>query len=126
MSVRNAVDRDVLDICDFVLCDIKNIEKSTLPKKFDTIVMNPPFGTREKGADLIFLKAALNMASKAVYSFHKTSTRRHVMTFAKKMGIFCKVIAELRFDLPASYKFHKQSSVDVEVDLIRFAFPKSN
>lgn len=87
--------------------------------------MNPPFGTRDKGADLIFLKAALNMATNAVYSLHKTSTRKHVLTFAKKLGVYAKVIAQLHFDLPASYKFHKQDSVDVEVDLIRFVIPKT-
>lgn len=111
-------------MCDFVLCDVKNIEKCTLPKKFDTVIMNPPFGTRDKGADLLFLKAALNMATKAVYSFHKTSTRKHVVTYANKLGVYSKVIANLRFDLPASYKFHKKDSVDVEVDLIRFVLPK--
>lgn len=29
------------------------------------------------------------------------------------------VLAQLRFDIPATYKFHKRRSVDVEVDLIR-------
>lgn len=82
--------------------------------------MNPPFGTRKKGADLLFLKSAFGLAKRAVYSLHKTSTRKHVMDTAKKWGIHSKVIAELKFDLPASYKFHKQNSVDVHVDLIRF------
>lgn len=30
------------------------------------------------------------------------------------------VLAQLRFDIPATYKFHKRDSVDIEVDLIRF------
>lgn len=29
------------------------------------------------------------------------------------------MLAQLRFDIPATYKFHKRNSVDVEVDLIR-------
>lgn len=120
LSVQNAVDRDVSERCEFVLCDIKTIDNSVKPKSFDTVIMNPPFGTREKGADLIFLKKAIKLATKAVYSLHKTSTRHHVICMAKKWGINCKVIAELRFDLPASYKFHKKDSVDVQVDLIRF------
>lgn len=41
----------------------------------DTVIMNPPFGTRNKGIDTVFLKAALNLASHAVYSLHKSSTR---------------------------------------------------
>nr|DAD26859.1 TPA_asm: hypothetical protein HUJ06_028327 [Nelumbo nucifera] len=37
--------------------------------------MNPPFGTRKKGADIDFLSTALKVASQAVYSLHKTTTR---------------------------------------------------
>lgn len=126
MSVQNATECDVADKCDFILCDIKNIEKCTLPKKFDTVIMNPPFGTRDKRADLMFLKAAVKMATTVVYSFHKKSTRKHVVNYAKNLGVYSKVIANILFDLPASYKFHKQDSVDVEVDLIRFVLPKTD
>ena len=31
----------------------------------------------------------------------------------------CEVVAEMRFDIPKAYKFHKSKSKDVEVDLIR-------
>ncbi|XP_060836967.1 rRNA N6-adenosine-methyltransferase METTL5 [Rhopalosiphum padi] len=123
LSVENAADRDLLGQCDFILCDVKKIDKNMQLKAFDTVIMNPPFGTREKGADLVFLKMALSLATKAVYSLHKTSTRKRVIAMAKQLGVHSKVIAELRFDLPASYKFHKQNSVDVEVDLIRFVLP---
>ncbi len=37
--------------------------------------MNPPFGTRVKNADMVFLRTAFEAASTAVYSLHKTSTR---------------------------------------------------
>lgn len=121
LSAENANNRDILDDCNFVLCDIKNALKFVKPKMFDTIVMNPPFGTKVKGADLVFLKAAIHMANTAVYSLHKTSTRKHVLQFARKWNVNGRVIAELRFDLPASYVFHKECSVDVHVDLIRFA-----
>jgi len=123
LSVENAADRDLLGKCDFILCDVKKIDKNMQLKAFDTVIMNPPFGTREKGADLVFLKMALSLTTKAVYSLHKTSTRKRVIAMAKQLGVHSKVIAELRFDLPASYKFHKQNSVDVEVDLIRFVLP---
>ncbi|NP_001155764.1 methyltransferase-like protein 5-like [Acyrthosiphon pisum] len=121
LSVENAADRDVSGQCDFILCDVKKIDKNMQLKAFDTVIMNPPFGTRERGADLIFLKMALSLATEAVYSLHKTSTRQHVLSMAKELGVYAKVIAELRFDLPASYKFHRRDSVDVQVDLIRFA-----
>ncbi|CAM9502521.1 unnamed protein product, partial [Choristocarpus tenellus] len=42
----------------------------------DTVIMNPPFGTRNSGIDMIFLEQALQVASTAVYSMHKSSTRQ--------------------------------------------------
>ncbi|PIK50191.1 putative methyltransferase-like protein 5 [Apostichopus japonicus] len=90
---------------------------------FDTVIMNPPFGTKKnKGIDMTFLKIALDLARTSVYSLHKTSTRDHIQRKSKEWGIKMETVAELRFNLPASYKFHKQKSVDIEVDLLRFSF----
>ncbi|XP_059471211.1 rRNA N6-adenosine-methyltransferase METTL5 [Neocloeon triangulifer] len=94
-------------------------------KRVDTVLMNPPFGTKKnKGADLTFLQEGLRMATGAVYSLHKTSTRQHVLSKAKQWGVEAQVVAELRYDLPATYRFHKKQSVDIEVDFIRFSFKK--
>lgn len=87
--------------------------------RFDTVLMNPPFGTRVKGIDMIFLVRAIRSCSRAVYSLHKTSTRVHVQKTAAKAGALGTVIATLRFDIPKMYVFHKEESVDVEVDLWR-------
>ena len=56
--------------------------------KFDTVIMNPPFGTKHnKGLDMIFLQRAIKMASTAVYSLHKTSTREHILKKASDWGV---------------------------------------
>ncbi|KAL7881965.1 hypothetical protein AOLI_G00088140 [Acnodon oligacanthus] len=126
------IDSDALDIfkqnveefelpnIDMVQSDICSIG-SSYAKRFDTVIMNPPFGTKHnQGIDMQFLKTALSMASKAVYSLHKTSTRDHIQKKANDWKVKMEVIAELRYDLPASYKFHKKKSVDIQVDFIRF------
>lgn len=41
------------------------------------------------------------------------------MKKAEQWGVEVTVLAQLRFGIPATYKFHKRKSVDVEVDLIR-------
>lgn len=83
--------------------------------------MNPPFGTkRNAGIDMKFLEIATRLATRTIYSLHKTSTRDHVLKRGRQLGAKGKVIAELRYDLPQTYKFHKQSSVDIKVDFIRF------
>ncbi len=56
--------------------ELKEKPKRKRPKNlFDTVVINPPFGTRIKGADMQFLKIATELTNSTVYSLHKTSTR---------------------------------------------------
>ncbi|KAF4384778.1 hypothetical protein CsatB_010212 [Cannabis sativa] len=114
----NAEDLE-LDI-DYVQCDIKNLVWKG--RNVDTVVMNPPFGTRKKGADMDFLCIALKVASQAVYSLHKTSTRDHVRRAALRdfNASSAEVLCELRYDVPQLYKFHKKKEVDIAVDLWRF------
>lgn len=88
---------------------------------FDTVIMNPPFGTKHNaGIDMTFLQVATRLARKTVYTLHKSSTRRHVLQKGSQLGAKGEVVAELRYDLPRAYKFHKKNSVDIEVDFIRF------
>ncbi|KAF9917946.1 Methyltransferase-like protein 5 [Lobosporangium transversale] len=120
---------------DFILADLS--ESAVLPSssgnstsshdsftmmkgKLDTILMNPPFGTREKGIDMVFLKRGIDLANHAVYSLHKTSTREHILKKAKEWGVKCEVVAELRYNLDKSYSFHKKKSQDIAVDFLRF------
>ena len=88
--------------------------------RFDTVVMNPPFGTRSAGADVAFLGTALALAP-VVYSLHKTTTRDFLVRKAGELGARADVLAELKFDVPKSYAFHRDKSRDVLVDLVRFS-----
>ncbi|KAG0582728.1 hypothetical protein KC19_3G081000 [Ceratodon purpureus] len=105
---------------DFVQASLSELPLQGL--HVDTVIMNPPFGTRRKGADMEFLAAALKVAGTAVYSLHKSSTRTHIQRAAvRDFGAkTADVLCELRYDLPASYKFHKQKEKDIAVDLWRF------
>lgn len=91
----------------------------------DTVIMNPPFGTRKKGADIEFLRAAFGISQHSIYSLHKTSTRDYIRKFALKQmhAASAEPVAMLRYDLPASYAFHKAASKDIEVDVWRFEVP---
>ena len=50
-----------------------------------------------------------------------SSTRAYITKCAKRWGNVesIEVVAQMRFDLPKMYKFHKKKSRDVEVDMIR-------
>lgn len=90
-------------------------------KFFDSVVMNPPFGTKNNtGIDVRFLEAAIKLTSNVVYSLHKSSTRDYILSKAAQFGAKGTIIAKLRYDLPRVYKFHKKASVDIQVDFIRF------
>ncbi|GAA5862846.1 hypothetical protein JCM8547_006568 [Rhodosporidiobolus lusitaniae] len=94
--------------------------ETMLDRKVDTVVMNPPFGSWRKGIDMVFLEVACSIAETAVYSLNKTSTRDFIEKKAKTFGFEGTVIAQMRYDLPKTMSFHKQKSVDIEVDMWRF------
>ncbi|RXM29050.1 Methyltransferase-like protein 5 [Acipenser ruthenus] len=119
------IDKDALEIfssnveqfelpnIDMIQCDVCLLQSDRFSKRFDTVIMNPPFGTKHnKGMDMQFLRTALDMATGVVYSLHKTSTREHIQKKADDWKVKMEVIAELRYDLPASYKFHKKKSAE--------------
>ena len=86
----------------------------------DTVLTNPPFGTKQNaGMDLRFLRTACRLARRTVYSFHKTSTRAFLQQQVTSWGYAFHVVAEMQFDLPQVYRFHKDKSRDIAVDLIR-------
>jgi predicted RNA methylase len=74
--------------------------------------------------DVRFLRTATRLAKRSVYSFHKTSTRDYLVRKIQEWGMTVEIVAEMRFELPKTYKFHKEKSVDIEVDLIRVVLPE--
>lgn len=95
----------------------------------DTVLINPPFGTKgNAGIDVGFLRSGCRLARNVVYSFHKTSTRNYILQKVRKeWNMQCDVVAEMKFDIPATYKFHKVAgSVDVAVDLVRVFVNSTN
>lgn len=99
---------------------LEHIEYSPFENKFDTVVSNPPFGTKNNaGMDMKFLQTACKLSCNAVYSLHKTSTRDFIQKKTKEWGTNGEVVAKLRYNLDSSYKFHKHKSVDIEVDVWR-------
>jgi putative methylase len=99
----------------YVTGDIESIHNS-----FDTTLMNPPFGSWSRGADVKFLKKALTIST-ITYSLHKrTPTIRHflknkISSFGKRVDR----IFELEISLPRTFAFHKKKKYPVEVDLYR-------
>ncbi|XP_052868971.1 rRNA N6-adenosine-methyltransferase METTL5 [Anopheles cruzii] len=110
-----------LDNIDCVQVDVLQLETLFRSGQFDIVLMNPPFGTKQNsGTDMAFLRIGIKLARCAVYSMHKSSTRDFIRKKAAQWDVKGTVLAELRYNLESTYKFHKRSSVDVAVDLWRF------
>ena len=115
---RQPVQRPEHSVMDWIQADVVGGVPLS-PKTFEVAVMNPPFGTRHRAVDMAFWDVACTLATDAVYTMHKSSTREYVLRRARRAGHDAQVLAEVRFDLPASYRFHRQASADVAVDLWR-------
>jgi len=135
------IDRDAIDIAlgnreeilgdedswrlEFIQTLVDTFEKSSsrFDGFFDVVIMNPPFGTKTSiGADFNFLKVGTKLVRPGghIYSLHKTSTRPFFLKKVTELGLKGSVLAEVNFDLPKTYKFHKEKTKDVQVDFWEF------
>lgn len=91
---------------------------TSLRGSVDTVVMNPPFGTKEPHADIQFLQVALGLAE-TVYSIHKSSTRRFITSWAQKHGGSLERLFTADMEIPHQFTFHRKRRRMVEVDVFR-------
>jgi putative methylase len=100
---------------DFVIGDIKCIGGH-----FDTTLMNPPFGSWRRGADILFLEKALEV-SDVVYSLHKRSgsVRDFLKWKIPELGGRIDHVYEMEIVISRTYRFHRKRRYPVKVDLYR-------
>jgi putative methylase len=110
VAQQNARQLDV-DV-EWVCCDVRDF-----CGRFDTVVMNPPFGAQEKGNDRPFLDKALEIG-RAVYSIHNAGSADFVRGFIKGRGEITD-IAALKFPIRHTFKFHKKEIALIDVELYR-------
>ena len=94
---------------DFIQADISEVEG-----KFDTALMNPPFGSQRKHADQPFLRTAMRIAD-VVYSIHMACTLDYLN---KETQMFSKEIVGHRiykYDIPHTFTFHTTTKKSVDI-----------
>ncbi|MBU2638600.1 MAG: METTL5 family protein [Nanoarchaeota archaeon] len=94
---------------EFICSDIKAFKG-----KIDTVIQNPPFGTKQEHADKEFLLKAMQTA-KTIYSFHKASTESFVKAIIKDNGFEAKAKWRYKFPLKHSFSFHKKKVAYADV-----------
>lgn len=85
---------------------------------FDTVLMNPPFGSQTKHADLPFLDKALSVAE-VVYSFHNGVTEDFVRRRIESRGGRITDRMAYEFPLPRAFEFHRDEVRTIPVILFR-------
>lgn len=95
-----------LNNVDCIQWDVLSLEGLEFENKFDTVLMNPPFGTKQNnGIDIKFLRVGLNLAKNSLYSLHKTTTRDYIKKKAAEWNVKANVVAELKYNLPQRLSF---------------------
>jgi len=113
---RNAENLDCKWKIDLIQADFLNF---ALRKKIETIVMNPPFGTKRKHYDKYFLLSAFKL-SDHIFSLHKYGNEGFFDKLAMKEGFSMKVISSFNILLKPTMPFHRKSKYYVKVSQLYF------
>lgn len=142
-------DVDLLGKIDMITCDIKSIATKAMSKRFDIVIMNPPFGTKkgvkdikirhhrhkdkqkgtakvimtdeQQATDIDFLQVACKIARTCVYSLHKAKTIHYIEKTCKDWGVKLEIVEMIRYELLSQYKHEAKKSKNIEVCLIRLS-----
>ncbi len=115
-AMRNALRKGV----SFIGWICGDVRKLPVRAAVDTVVQNPPFGVKRRGADAVFLEAALSVGE-VVYSIHKAgeSNRRFLERFIAEIGGRITDIYPIRIRLPPTYPFHHKRAHFVDAEVYR-------
>jgi putative methylase len=117
VSQQNARMLSVEGTTDWILGDVSSLE---MRRRVDTVVTNPPFGVKTRGADLKFLRKALSIAG-VTYSIHLAGNKNRA--FLKQtiegLGGNLTQVETFQFPIRRLYEFHHKEKHFINVDLYR-------
>jgi putative methylase len=97
----------------FIVSDVEEVKG-----RWDTVLMNPPFGAQKKHADRPFLMKALSI-SNVVYSLHLSKTRAFIEKEVKNLGGTVTDRKTYEFEIRYTFKFHEKDRAHFDVTLFR-------
>ncbi|MBS3101049.1 methyltransferase [Candidatus Woesearchaeota archaeon] len=89
----------------------------------DTVLQNPPFGTKAAHSDIVFLEKALETAP-VVYSFHKSETKGFLERFSGGKNAVITHAWDFKFPLKATFSFHRRQIHRIDVSCLRIEAQK--
>lgn len=98
--------------------DIKWVHDNALSytptEKFDTVIMNPPYGSVVRGIDRKFIEASLKLAPE-VFVIVSSYSRKFF-----EENYQAQFLKTFKFPLKNQQSFHKKSTKNLEVNLLKF------
>ena len=87
--------------------EIVNEDVVIFNKSADLVIQNPPFGTKNKNIDTVFLEKALLLAP-LVITLHKTTTEKYIQELISNKGFTIKRKYNFKYPLKKSMPQHRQ------------------
>ena len=106
--------------CDQVRAQVEWVESDVVAWSgtADTVIMNPPFGAQQRGADRAFLDAGFR-AAPTVYSLHNAATLAFVDEYARSAAYTRTHAWRLVFPLRHQYRHQERAVKEIEVVAVR-------
>jgi len=83
-------------------------------EKADLVVQNPPFGTKEKNVDALFLEKAMLLSDKII-TMHKTVTKEFIENLAQTNGFSEFRVLDFNYPLKMTLPQHKKAIEYIKV-----------
>ena len=109
IAKRNAKSLEIFNKLTFIEKDVKSVKIHA-----DTVIQNPPFGTKEKHADKRFLEKAFSIAD-VIYSFHKIESKKFLEKISRDYNFTITHIYKFKLPIKATQKFHKRKIHRIDV-----------
>ncbi len=97
--------------------DFRNKDIGEFEDRVDTVLMNPPFGSQNREADVPFLEKAFEIAD-VVYSLHNAKTTEFLLNFIKEKSHSLFWEKRYMFDIHNLFEFHEKEQKSFEVILL--------
>jgi len=117
---ENIIETGAPEVISLFVSDVKEFNPG---RTFDTCIMNPPFGSQEKGADRPFLEKAIELCS-TIFTMHMASTTSFIEKFVRARGGIIVSREEYRFPIPHMFFFHTKQKEDIKVTSFKIDCPK--
>jgi putative methylase len=102
---------------EFITTDVRDPDLAERLGKYDTVIMNPPFGAQSAHADRPFIDLALLLAP-VTYGIFNAGSRQFIQTYTQSRAEIDEVIGGL-LPIRRTFAFHAKDVQEIEVEILR-------